>query len=357
MIAKQGATEESVAQQTTNIYRHIQKKRLAILAGLLFLVFCGLVVDISTGPANIPIAELLHTLFSSSTSSVSNDVIVWQFRLPFALMAVLVGASLGLGGAEMQTMLDNPLASPYTLGVSAAAAFGASLAITFNWRIPYIPDDMAITVSSFVMTIICVVVLERVTRLCGGSRLGIVLFGIALVFTFHALIMLLQYLATEEALQSIVFWTMGSLARSTWQSVWMLGIALIIVFAWSMKDAWKLTALRLGEERALSFGIDIQQLRIISLVRISIITALAVSFVGTIGFVGLVAPHLIRPFVGEDHRFYLPGSALAGALVLSLSSVVSKSILPGALIPIGIVTSLVGIPIFLVIIVKSLRKF
>lgn len=356
-IAEKTVTASSVAQQSTSIYQRIQKKRLIILIGLLFLVMAGLALDISSGPANISLPDLFKTLFDSSAASSTNDVIVWEFRLPFALMAVLVGASLGLGGAEMQTMLDNPLASPYTLGVSAAAAFGASLAITLNWKIPYIPDDMTITVSSFVMTILCVVVLERVTRLCGGSRLGIVLFGIALVFTFHALIMLLQYLASEEALQSIVFWTMGSLARSTWESVWILGIALLIVFTWSMKDAWKLTALRLGEERAISFGIDIQQLRIVSLLRISIVTALAVSFVGTIGFVGLVAPHLIRPFVGEDHRYYLPGSALAGALVLSLSSVVSKSILPGALIPIGIVTSLVGIPIFLVIIVKSLRKF
>lgn len=337
-------------------YLRTRKKRLYALLIIAVLILGALLLDIATGPAGIGPGELINVLLHPDTAPAGTQVIVWQFRLPYALMAILVGAALGLGGAEMQTVLDNPLASPYTLGVSAAAAFGAALAITLNWHIPHLSPAAVVTLCAFVSTLLCVFLLERITHICGGSRLGIVLFGIALVYSFQALIMLLQFVATEEALQGIVFWTMGSLARSTWSSVTMLAIAFAVVISFSMKDAWKLTAMRLGEERAISFGIDIKRLRLISLLRVSALTALAVSFVGTIGFVGLVAPHIARPFLGEDHRFYLPGSALAGALILSLSSVASKNILPGALIPVGIVTSLVGIPIFLTIVVRALKN-
>lgn len=341
---------------TGRAYLRMQHSRLMWFTGMLVLVLIAMLGDIMTGPAGIALPDLLQALWHPFQQDGNTSVIVWQFRLPYALMAVLVGAALGLGGAEMQTILDNPLASPYTLGVSAAAAFGAALVITMDWHIPALPAGVTVTLGAFVSTLVCVFLLERMTRWCGGSRLGIVLFGIALVYSFQALIMLLQFVASEEALQGIVFWTMGSLARSTWLSVGILAVALAIVLTLSLRDAWKLTAVRLGDERAMSFGIDIRQLRLSSLLRVSALTALAVSFVGTIGFVGLVAPHIVRPFLGEDHRFYLPGSALAGALILSLSSIASKNILPGALIPVGIVTSLVGIPLFLTIVVKSLRR-
>lgn len=345
-------------QQTATAVGYLRTKRQRIiwLVVLSLLVVMAVLLDITTGPAGLSLTDLLQALLHPETMDAGTRIIVWDFRLPYALMAILVGASLGLGGGEMQTILDNPLASPYTLGVSAAAAFGAALAITMNWHIEMLPGNATVTVSAFVSTLVCVFLLERVTRWCGGSRLGIVLFGIALVYSFQALIMLLQFVATEEALQGIVFWTMGSLARSDWHAVIVLAIAFAVVLVLSLRDAWKLTAIRLGEERATSFGIDVKRLRLMSLLRISAITALAVSFVGTIGFVGLIAPHIARPFLGEDHRFYLPGSALVGALILSLSSVASKEILPGALIPVGIVTSLVGIPLFLTIVVKSLRR-
>lgn len=184
------------------------------------------------------------------------------------------------------------------------------------------------------------------------STSGIILFGIALVFTFNAAVSIMQFIANEDTLQGLVFWTMGSLNRASWDKLYILLVVLVIIFPLSLMNAWKLTALRLGEDRAMSFGINVRRLRLTTLLRISIISALAVAFVGPIGFIGLVAPHIARMTFGEDHRFYLPASALIGALVLSIASLVSKNLLSGVIIPVGIVTSLVGIPFFVSIILS-----
>ena len=181
---------------------------------------------------------------------------------------------------------------------------------------------------------------------------GVVLFGIAMVFTFNALVSLVQFLASAEALQNLVFWTMGSLARSNWTTTGVVALAVAIALPLAMRQSWKLTALRLGEDRAASFGVDVRRVRVAALARVSLLSALAVAFVGTIGFIGLVAPHIARRLFGEDHRFYLPGSALVGALILSLASVVSKNLLPGVVVPVGIVTALVGIPFFVAVVLR-----
>ncbi len=267
-------------------------------------------------------------------------------------MALLVGMALGLAGAEMQTILNNPLASPFTLGVSSAAAFGAALAIVLGIGIPGVPDQWFIPANAFVFALFTALMLDAVTRWTRVASSGVVLFGIALVFTFNALVSLMQFIASEDTLQGLVFWTMGSLARASWERLGVLALAFAIVLPVSMMSCWKLTALRLGEDRAVSFGIDVRRLRLATLLRISIISALSVAFVGPIGFIGLVAPHISRMMFGEDHRFYLPGSVLVGALVLSAASVASKNIVPGVIVPVGIVTSLVGVPFFLSIILR-----
>ncbi|MDR6397571.1 FecCD family ABC transporter permease [Herbaspirillum seropedicae] len=356
-IAKAGQVQADATQvDPVRAYRRSMRRRLLFTVALLVLIIGAVVLDIATGPAGIALQDLLATLLHADAAPAGLRVVVWEFRLPTAVMALLVGMCLGLGGGEMQTVLDNPLASPYTLGISAAAAFGAALAITFNWRFPALPAGMTVSACACAAALASVLVLERVARWRGGSTLGVILFGIALVYSFQALVMLLQFVASEEALQGIVFWTMGSLARASWTTVAILGLAFALVAPFSLRDAWKLTALRLGEERAASFGIDMPRLRMLSLLRISVLAALSVSFVGTIGFVGLVAPHIARLLLGEDHRYYLPGSAMAGGLIISLASVASKTLLPGVLIPVGIVTSLVGIPLFLIIVLRRLRR-
>ncbi|ODP33392.1 iron-siderophore ABC transporter permease [Pandoraea sp. ISTKB] len=347
------AEEDVLHAGVASGYRQLNLRRAVWLIALAALIVLALALDFTHGPSALGWRDLWRTLVSPGTASPDAQVIVWQIRLPYALMAVLVGGALGLAGGEMQTILDNPLASPYTLGVSAAAAFGAALAIVLNLHVPGVPDVWIVPVNAFIFALISALVLDGVARWRGLPTSGVVLMGIALVFVFHALVSLMQFVATEDALQGLVFWTLGSLTRSDWTQVRVLGavLAIMAVFAW--RQSWAMTALRLGEDRAASFGIRVARLRLVTLMRVSLLSALTVSFVGTIGFVGLVAPHIARGIFGEDHRFYLPGCLIVGALVMSLASIASKTLLPGVIIPVGIVTALVGIPFFLVIVVRS----
>ncbi|KHS97549.1 iron-siderophore ABC transporter permease [Pectobacterium parvum] len=333
-------------------YRGIIRRRVGVMAILLLIIIGSLLLDFTMGPSGLTLDVLWQTLTNPASADAGTRVIVWDIRLPYALMAIVVGLSLGLAGAEMQTILNNPLASPFTLGVSSAAAFGAALAIVLGIGIPGIPAQWFISTNAFIFALLAALLLDGITRWTQVATSGVVLFGIALVFTFNALVSMLQFIANEDTLQGLVFWTMGSLARASWEKLGILLLVLAIVMPISLMSSWKLTALRLGEDRAVSFGINVRRLRLATLLRISILSAISVAFVGPIGFIGLVAPHIARMVFGEDHRFYLPASALTGALVLSMASVASKNLIPGVIIPVGIVTSLVGVPFFLSIILR-----
>ncbi len=224
-------------------------------------------------------------------------VIVWDIRLPYALMALLVGMALGLAGAEMQTILNNPLATPFTLGVSSAAA------LALRWRLcwgsvfpvflPPVYPGQCVHLCAFIR-----VTLDGITRWTGVAASGVVLFGIALVFTFNALVAIMQFVADEDTLQGLVFWTMGAGPRVVGK-IGRTGRGVYCCAFCALRSARQLTALRLGEERAMSFGIHVRRLRLLSLLRISLLSALAVAFVGPIGFIGLVAPHIARILLGK----------------------------------------------------------
>ncbi len=321
--------------------------RMVVLAGLALALVAAFLVDVATGPAALPIPDIIAGLIDRASLSRAQGVILWDVRLPYAAMAVFVGAALGLAGAEMQTVLNNPLASPLTLGVSFAATFGASVAIVLELDLFGFGRNYAIAGSAFAGAAASTMLIYGLSRMMGATRDTVVLFGIAIFFTFSALVSLIQFVASTDALQQIVFWTMGSLARATWDKIAVIAVVVLLCVPLSLRHAWALTALRGGEEHARSFGIAVERLRLIVLLRASLLAAVAVAFAGAIGFIGLVGPHIARLLLGEDHRFFLPGSALAGAVVLSLASIASKMIIPGLIVPIGIVTALVGIPLFL----------
>ena len=335
-------------------YRKTLHKRLWICGALaLALLFC-LVTDITLGSTRFAAGDVLLAIFNPTQVNADTQVIVRELRLPFALMAVLVGAALSLAGAEMQTILNNPLASPFTLGVSSAASLGAALAIVLDLGVPGVPSSWLITANAFVFAFASVLLLQAVASMTGGVQ-SLVLFGIALVFSFNAMVALLQYLASADALQQLVFWSMGSLSRASWPAVQTLGLVVLLVIPFSLRAAWQMTTLRLGDERAETLGINVPRLRLGALLRISLLAATAVAFVGTIGFIGLVGPHIARLLIGEDHRFFLPASILTGALIMSLSAIVSKQLIPGVVLPIGIVTAVVGVPLFMTLILKRGR--
>nr|WP_205885062.1 iron ABC transporter permease [Pseudomonas fulva] len=343
-------------QQAALHYRRLLWRRTGLVAGLAVLLLVSVLSDLASGASGMSLGRLVQGLFDPATLSATERVIIWNVRLPYALMAVLVGTALSLAGAEMQAILDNPLASPFTLGVSSSAALGASLAIAYPLSVAWMTAGVQVTVMAFVFACLSVVLLQAMSRLRGAGVESLVLFGIALVFSCNALVSLLQLLATEDVLQQLVFWTMGSLARADWNKLGILALVVALVLPFSLRAAPAMTLLRMGEDRARSFGVDTRRLRFASLLRISLLSATAVAFVGTIGFVGLVGPHIARLLVGEDQRFLLPASALVGALMLSLSSIASKLIMPGVIVPVGIVTALVGVPIFVTLVFRRGRK-
>lgn len=284
------------------------------------------------------------------------QVIVWDLRLPIALMALLVGAMLGVAGAQMQTILNNPLADPFTLGISSAASFGAALAIVLQVNlIPY-AGKYLVTANAFLLALSTSFILYGFTRMRGVTSETLVLVGIAMMFTFNALLSLMQYGASEIQLTQIVFWMMGSLARASWEKIAICLVVLCVAIPYFMSRSWALTALRMGDDKAASLGVNVQRLRIEMLIAISLIAATAVSFVGTVAFVGLVGPHIARMVVGEDQRYFLPFAALAGALIMSLTSILSKSLNPGVVYPIGMITSLIGIPFFISLVLSVRRR-
>ncbi|OCC00661.1 iron ABC transporter permease [Labrys sp. WJW] len=329
--------------------RILQRRRLVIVALALAVVFACF-IDIATGPSGMGLSTVIHGIVSPSAVAPRDLLILWAVRLPVALMAVLVGAALALAGAEMQTILDNPLASPFTTGLSSAGTLGAGLVIVLGISLPWPSSDWLLPASAFVCAFGSALLLKGLSMLREG-RETLVLVGIALFFTFNAVVALLQFVASEQALQQFVFWSLGSLVRADWQRVAMLATVLALVSAFSFRVRHQLTVLKLGSDRARTLGLDVERMRFFALMRISLLTGAAVAFVGAIGFVGLIGPHAARLLVGEDHRLYLPASVLSGALIMSLASVASKSIIPGTLLPIGIVTALIGIPGFLLLVV------
>lgn len=343
--------------QTGRLFYRSQIRRRAFLLGALSLaLLLSLCVDLSVGPARYALSDVIQALVSPASSDQQVAVVIWKIRMPIAIMAVVVGAALAVAGAQMQTILNNPLASPFTLGISAAASFGAALALAFG--VVLIPAATAymVPLNAFVVAMLTAGLIHVLSMKRGVTVQTIVLLGIALVFSFNALLSLIQFFASSEALSAVVFWTMGSLTKATWPKVFVTTAVLLLILPLFARRAWALTAMRLGDDKAASFGVNVSRLRLETLLLVSLLSAIPVAFVGTIGFIGLVGPHIARMLIGEDQRFFLPASALSGALILSVSSVASKTLMAGTVLPIGIVTSLIGIPFFVMLIFSNSRQ-
>lgn len=348
----------STAPSDDSVTRYLARRRrhLILLAGMAVLTLISLVSDVAIGPSNYPFGDIVSALLNPGDTSSLLGVVVWEIRLPVALMAVLVGTSLALAGAEMQTILNNPLADPFTLGVSSAASFGAALAIVLGLGVIPIAGSLLVTGNAFVLAMLASLAIWGVSRLRGVSVQSMVLMGIAIMFFFNALLGLMQYLASPQALQQLVFWSLGSLAKASWSKVGLIVLTLMICVPVFVHAGWRLTALRLGDIHAKALGVNVGRLRLKVLLCCSLLAATAVAFVGTIGFVGLVGPHIARLLVGEDQRIFLPMAGLCGALIMSLTSIVSKTLIPGIVFPVGIITALIGLPFFVSLILRSRRE-
>lgn len=336
-----------ILMQKDDFYQQLVFKRLIYLCVAIAVLAVIFIIDIGLGPAKYSPLEIINAIFSNSDDE-SLKIILFDIRIPQALMAIAAGASLGLSGAVMQTVLANPLASPYTLGIGSAASFGAALAIVL-----FDAAFLAISTFAFFFSTLSILAIYFLSKriFLGGST--IVLIGIVMVFIYQSLQAFVVYLANEIEVSSIVFWTFGSLARANYLNSLVVFASLALALVIVMLKSWELNALMLGDEKAQSLGVQTFKIKIFMLLLVSLLTTICVCFVGTIGFVGLVGAHIARLLIGAEQRFYLLFSALTGSLLLLISSSLSKSVISGVVFPIGIITSLIGAVFFLFILLNK----
>ena len=325
------------------LYTASSRKKLLFIAVLAVALVIFMICDFLIGGGSMSASDALSTLFNPSHSRPIGYQIIWDIRLPMTVTAVLVGGALAAAGAQMQTILGNPLAEPYTLGISAAASFSATT----------IGGTLGMAGAAWIFGIAACGIIIIFSRLRGSGAETMILLGIAIVFFFDAMLALMQYMASEVQLEQVVFWTLGSLTRATWPQIGVLAVLLVICLAGFYRNAWVLTAFRLGDDRAMSMGVNVPRVRIVTLVAVSLLAATSVAMAGTIGFIGLVGPHIARIIVGEDQRYFLTASVLSGSVLLVSASVCAKLIQPGVILPVGIITAVVGVPVFVAIIASS----
>lgn len=332
-------------------YRQTNHKRTIILCAAVLLLLVTVGLDLAVGSSSMPPSALMSAIFSGPGASDINATIVWSLRLPMTLTALFVGTSLAMAGLQIQNITQNALASPSTLGITSAASFGAALAISLGLSVLG-QFWIATATSALIFALFVSFAIYFLSARRGMTPETVILAGIVVNFFFLALQQVLIYRSSPEVAQIINGWTFGNLERASWLAVGLNAVLTLLIAIFLLKRSWEITALTLGEERAMSLGIAVKRLRIETFFLSALLIAGAVAFIGTVSFVGLVAPHIAKLLLGEDQRFLLPGTLLAGALLMVLSSLFAKLISAGAIIPVGIITSLVGVPFLLVLLIR-----
>ncbi|RKY85184.1 iron ABC transporter permease [candidate division KSB1 bacterium] len=340
-----------------NIDELYTKKRLRWSLTIICLAL-GLILSIifalSIGPVDIPMTTVFKILFLFPQSWPDNyGIIVMKVRLPRILLCALVGSALAVAGCAMQGLFKNPMASPYILGISSGAAFGASLSIVLGISLG--TGVFAVPYMAFIFALITIFLVYNLAKVEGRVHMEtLLLAGIAVGTFFAAQVSLMEYIAGEE-LRSIVFWLMGGFWASSWDKVaiafplTLLGIGAMMFFS---RD---LNIILMGEDHALDLGINVESVKKIILIFASLVTAAAVSVSGTIGFVGLIIPHIMRIIVGPDHRILIPSSCLVGAMFLIWTDTLARTIIQPTELPVGIITASFGAPFFLYLLRKRKR--
>lgn len=347
----------------TGGYRAYTTRKLVIV-GLIGLALApALVAALSLGPAAVPATEVVRTLFGAEVPQRS-EIIVWNIRLPQALAAIVAGAGLAVAGAAMQSILRNPLGSPFTLGISQAAAFGAAFAVMIlgtgtrqgaNAASVAIQDPAVTMLSAFAFSLAGAGIITLVARLRGAAPEVMVLTGVALGSLFSAGTAFLQFFADDIQLAAIVFWTFGDTARVDWSELTILTGVTALACLYFLAQSWNYNAIDAGDETARALGVRVDTLRILGMVMASLLTAVSIAFLGIIGFVGLVVPHIVRRLIGAEHRFLLPASILGGGVLLLLADTAARLVLSPHVLPVSVLTAFLGAPVFVFLILRGRR--
>ena len=346
--------------KSTRIEIKKKNQKALLLIWIMFAaVICMAMVCMFVGSSNMTLQQALDALMHKGTSA--HERIIWNIRIPRVLAAMVAGAGLSVSGLVMQTTLNNSMASPSTLGVSNAAVFGANLSIIAfaggflstgsnltNYTLganPYSTSLMA-----FFFSTASILLILGLCRMRAFSPNVVVLAGIAVGSVWTAATTVLQFYATDVGISAAVIWSFGDLGRATYKTDGIMFAVIIPAILFFEFMSWKFNALLSGEATAQSMGVQVDALRFMSMLIASVITAVCVSFLGVIGFVGIICPHVTKKLLGQDHRFAIPMSALGGSLLLLMADTLSRSMGNGSALPVGAITSLLGAPFFIAII-------
>lgn len=350
-------------QSLQSQYTYFQRHKY-LLIWMLIIALAGMsIISITVGSSDIRINHVLSSFIGKG--SALHQQILFNIRLPRILSGIVAGIALAISGAAMQTILRNPLGSPFTLGISNAAAFGAAFAVivlgagngqsgTSNPVI--LNNPYVVTLSAFTWSLLSTGVIVILARFKEATPEVMILTGIILGSLFTAGTTALQYFADDIEISTVVFWTFGDIGRASWRDLIILASVVLITTILFIKERWNYNALDAGDEVAQSLGVKVNRIRITGMVAASLATAVAVSFFGIIAFVGLVVPHIIRRIIGGDERFLIPASALFGGFFLLLSDTVARTVFAPIVLPVGILTSFLGAPLFLYLLIKGIGK-
>ena len=372
-LEKPSAADDSVAfkyheTSISNLYQQSIRKKIFLFAFLLLILLMLIIYAIVVGHYDISIRKIIETL--SGWDGGTENIVVWNIRMPRIVAAIVTGCALGLSGVAMQSLLRNPLASPFTLGVSHGAAFGAAFSIVFlgagithgsNIRIAgvdalILKNIYMVTLCAFGGAMIATIVILLLARFKKMSPESIILAGIAMSSLFTSGTILIQYFASEVEIASVVFWTFGDVARSNWTEIGFLTAVTLGGLIYFVFSRWDLNAVSAGEDTAQSLGVKVDRFRLRGMLLASLVASLATALHGVIAFLGLLAPHIGRRLIGADHRFLVPYSCLIGALLLLLADTVGRLLVGSGPLPVGVLTSFMGAPLFLYLLIRGLKK-
>ena len=343
-------------------YQRRTRKKIIWAVVLVIATFIAAIYSLSVSTFTMSFGEAYQILINhilgiepTETMDIIRDKIVVGLTAPRTIAAVLVGGILAVNGAVMQSITKNPLADPYTIGISSAALFGTSIFIALGISIlPFLEGDMALNFNAFIFALVPAMAIVFVSSFRKMSPNMMILIGIGMMYLFSAATTFVKFNASEEALKEIYEWGLGTLSKITWDSFYPLVIAFVLALVAFTILANRINVLSTGDNLARSLGEDPVRLRVICFIIVSISTATAVCYTGTVGFVGLVAPHIARLFVGSDNKALIPLSTVLGAFMIITTDCMVR-LLPGGL-PVGVMTALIGAPVFVYILYKQRKK-
>lgn len=339
-----------------NLLKTVFTLGLVILAFILagFSLAAG-IADLSIGEAyGLVFGHLQGAVYELGSKDWLNDILIWESQLPRTIVAIISGASLAVGGAVMQSVVKNPLADPYTTGISSGAVLGATLGIVLGLSFSGI-GQYGLVINAFIFSLIPAGIMIFVSRVSNGSPATIVLVGTAVSFIFSAFNTLIMMMGDEEAMKSAFEWSVGSLSGASWSYVPLMLIVTIVGSVFLYATSGRLNLMMMGDNDARALGLNVENYRMLCLLIVSFMTASIVSFLGMIGFLGLISPHIVRLIMGSDARIAIPASAAVGVCLMLFSDVVSR-VLATSDMPVGVVLSFIGGPLFLLLVIRSRKE-